>query len=390
MWGLLGSNDSEYDKMPGLFSERGEWPRASDYELLEKNNHLYVIPTKTASIEYYKPFEHVPEILKEFFTMVRKFRGYDEELLAWSESEKQLVGAQLKEKKKETDIKKGRLYLVFARKFGLLGLFFELLYNIEPSMIAYDDLEDPHQPLVRMKLYGQHRNTESPLDDFDEGNCLYNDYAIWFFPRLAKNYPLPESFLRPLSRSETRFWNEYAESIEWVSRHSEPLLTKFLWWEEWKRAAKKGAKLNDPVDPTRPGMQWLHILSFTVESVGLALEFEYDGTGLPLWQQRYVFKSLLDAIRIMHLHSRVGTFSRIKTCDWCGDIFLVPKKDPSQRWCSPRCRIHYNTTKSRSLNDKNIKQLAADGMCAEKIAAQLKLDTKWIYEWLGEEGLING
>ncbi|NLG32111.1 MAG: hypothetical protein GX550_01165 [Syntrophomonadaceae bacterium] len=331
---------------PGLFCTNGEWPRASDYELIKtkSTNLMWVAPTANAVIEYYRPFECFPDILVAFFEMASELQS------------------------DKTDERKGQAVIKFARRFGLFGLFSELINNI----LGVSTNGAEYRYVISKTLDGE----VVPLFSLLSGDNNYDSYVKYLFPRLEAPYPLP-----PGARNQkggTLFWNEYAEPIFLIQWFSSSFYKNFRTWQNWVAAKNTGASLDDPCGSSDPEIKWRQALKFSAPGIGISLEFSDKGLGS--WQQRYMFNSLIKALRIMYILDRIGTFTQVNACEWCGRIYQATK--PTARWCSTACGSGCRVTKTRKKGD--IIQLHKQGMIIQDIAAKLKIDVKWVAEWLPE------
>lgn len=366
------------DETPGLFSKSGEWPRASDYELIRENGRLYVIPTKNAKISFYRPFECFPDILKAFLSMAQELKTLNDSFNEWLRNEK-YSDDQHRNKIEKRDEKEGKAIIRFARRYGLLGLFFDFIYNIEMWSIHHSEGE--FKPIVRLTPDGEHAVRFSPYanKDFEGNNAEYDSYAKWFFPRLTSPYPMPNRYKYDFpDRANDRFWNEYAEEVRLIFFNSTGIYRKFILWQDWIKAEKRGASLDDSFDIKFPDYKWKYVLEFSVYPIGLTQEYNYQGQGA--WQQRYLFASLINALKIMHLLDRTDTFFKVRVCERCGRIYLATTA--TARWCSKACGSYFRVTKNRSK--EIIIQMHKDGISTDEISRQLKIDDKWIAEWLAE------
>lgn len=369
------------EEYPGLFSTKPEWARASDYELLEKSGRLYVVPAKDAEVEYYRPFECYLDILEAFIKMAKSIREINSQFNEWSRNltSEPDRNEYLREQKKR-DHKEGIEIIRFARRYGLLGVFFDSYHEIYNEPICNPDKSYEFISTVLMTGRGRVIVQDGPYADshINGRSCEYSHFARMFFPRLKASYPIPRGYSSVIDGSDKRFWNEYGERVDWVLSLCSGLYHDFLDWQEWIDAEKLGKTLNDHPDPDAPKYQWLHKLNFLVYPVGLALDYNHRGQGS--WQQMYIFNSLFSAIKIMHLRDRVDTFSKIRICDWCGEPFIAKK--PTARWHGPSCANHHGVTKSRKK--KKILALFKEGTTIEDIAQKVDVDIKWIAEWLDD------
>ena len=360
---------------PGLFSTNHEWARANDYELLEKKGRLYIVPVKDAVIENYRPFECYLDILEAFFKMVKSITEINDQFNEWSrnltsEPDREEYTREIKKR----DHKEGVEIIRFARQYGLLGVIFDCFHEIYNEPIYNPDASYEFIPTVLMTGQGRAIIQDGPREDpkINGRSCEYSHFARKFFPRLRASYPIPRKF------SSNRFWNEYGERVDWIFSISSRLYNDFLNWQEWRGAEKLGSSPDDIYDPKFPTLQWLHMLSFSVYPIGLALDYNHRGQGS--WQQQYLFNSLISALKIMHLRDRIAAFSQIRICDWCGNIYQTNKT--TARWHGPSCANHHGVTKSRKK--KPILELFKKGNTIEEIAQKVDVEVKWVSEWLAE------
>lgn len=103
-------------------------------------------------------------------------------------------------------------------------------------------------------------------------------------------------------------------------------------------------------------------------------------------KQYFVPENLLAAMWFQFFQAVTGE-KRYKRCDICKK--WVDVTDKNETWtthstCANRKRVAKSRKKGKAF------QMHTNGMSIEDIAVKLRIDAKWVIEWLREEGLING
>lgn len=178
-----------------------------------------------------------------------------------------------------------------------------------------------------------------------------------FFPdtpreeRETREYPLPLS---------DEFWREYGEHISHFLGAARTL-------EDALRA------LQEPSEVLR-GRDKINALA---EDVNLVLSVGADG-----FRQAWVAPSLLGALAAMAILDLAGG-KRVLRCETCGRPFVSGA--PAARYCSPTCR---HTAQKRAYRQRirQAKELHAQGLSVEEIAARLGSDAEIVHGWLQGRG----
>jgi hypothetical protein len=112
---------------PTLFTDSGLWVRFDKYGLkwftdCYGKKELFIMPSKNAHIEYYRPFEKFPDILNDIFAVKKlipkDFLRSDCDISLIKEADKLIIGNEI---------------VNFAKKYGLLGLIFNDAYEFRNS-----------------------------------------------------------------------------------------------------------------------------------------------------------------------------------------------------------------------------------------------------------------
>ena len=120
-----------------------------------------------------------------------------------------------------------------------------------------------------------------------------------FFPKLKPPYPIFDDS----NEERQRFLLNYSEPINYLLAHpSFGEIGNHL--EEKKEFENSGADINDFYRNIR-GLPWSKYLETGVRPLGIKLIYE-EGK----WHLKWQFKTLLDALQIMHINNIAGTMGQ--------------------------------------------------------------------------------
>lgn len=301
----------EFRTAPGLFTTSPEWVRFEEYEIVERERNLYVVPRKGAKMERYRPFEHYykdKSILLEFLILAYQLKMV---------SEREREAGKFDPRNQQY---RARLICRFASKYGLLGLFWKNAYAIERRIHKREG-----QTFYIVKPNLEIWNRLRSLGDLE----LYDDYAAAYFPRLGPPYP-------NCYTAEEEFWTEYGEAATEVM-----LAAAYM-----REHAQKVGEFKE--QKPYPGSLKDRIPSPQVDN--LKLDLEYDGQ---VWQLSWKFASLLDALWIMQLLNTVEQKDQVRICAFppCRRPFIGRR-----RFCSDSCGNNYRQWKKRGKLQQPVQQ----------------------------------
>jgi|GEM_PF-2035607 len=252
----------KYNKRaPGLFSGNADWLRYSCYEVVQgKEGSLLIVPSDSAKVIIYNPFDYYPEILKDFLSLGHYFIQHADE--------GGFLGQQ--------DIKLP--ILRFCNKYGLLR-------------------ERPTDPYFRIT---PKESGEPVFSESDEDVEPLLDFV-------KKAYDLYE---------RANLWNRFNEcGCDPDDVHSTVVI-------------------NGKSTP----VSWALILSTYICVDDIGAELDFNGK----WQLSWLFKTLLEALKIMIVTNITNESDTFKFCafDRCGEPFIPVH--PLQRCC---CTSHANANR---------------------------------------------
>lgn len=298
--GHLGEEDIESAKV-GLFSLSPQWFRHSGYEILEGNGGLvYIAPQQNATIEWYKPFEEFPQILLEFYNLTNEIREKQATWWKADGTEKTAVDEQFYWGREKTRGKKLAVILLkFINRYGPFGLFWQDVFGIFPGFMDGREREKG-KPSYEVLL-------NSPLL-FPDGRRIvnYDEYAKHFLPRIEPPFPV---FASGSSKEERqRFLLNYSEPVNHLLAHPAFAEVGFH-LEKKKEFENTGADIADFYKGIK-GLTWSKYLETGVWPLGIRLVYEQGG-----WHIKWEFRTLLDALQLMHINNVAGTMGqRVKIC----------------------------------------------------------------------------
>jgi len=293
------NEDIESPKV-GLFSMSPQWFRHSGYELLEDNRGLfYIKPQQNAKIEWYKPFEEFPQILLEFYKLVNEIHEIKKNWWKKDKAEEPAINEQFYwERDKRRKKKIAAILLEFVNRYGPFGLFWQDVLEICAEFIDGKEFNG-YRVLLAGSLFPVVLTNGQRI-------VRYNEYAKYFFPQLKPPFPVPTGDSSKEERQ--KFLINYSEPINYLLVH--PAFAEIgNHLEKKKEFENSGADINDFYKNIK-GLPWAKYLETEVWPLGIKLIYE-EGK----WRLRWHFKTLLDALRIMHINNIAGTMGqKVKIC----------------------------------------------------------------------------
>lgn len=291
-----------------------DWIRYSDY--LYKTNdsgQVYIIPTKGSTFSMYNPFDVAEDLLLDLLKI-------GDEALQPTKNEDKL--------KKEV--------LVFAKKYGLLGLMSASVYN--RNIIGEDQvlfIENNH--IGEEKIMDGERYLRLFTPFAEDEDIKVKEYKNRLY--LTKNEDSPIFYgKRPLVM-DLMFSRFYSEELSWIINFAAMLVSHFNQLLIYKNSSHH---LTESVT----------ILAdkFHAEKIGFTIN-QLDKTNIS-WQ----FDSLKTTIETIYAFAVTDEKIFLNRCEHCRNFFIA--KSDREKYCSPVCRNRFNVKKSRerkSSLEKTIK-----------------------------------
>lgn len=287
---------------------KSDWIRYSDYELKEDlSGSLYIVPTETSEFTIYNPFDVANEIVFDLLALGDDALKGEEE--------------------------KGTLYekcILFAKKYGLLGLITASVYN--------------------RHIAGEHEVL------FIEGNLLgqthtmdVSQYMKYFFPFANEE----EIYVKKM-RKETivfkaedspKFYGKrplildlvfsrfYAERVDWLIEFSKNIAAHFNQVLIYRKS-----RLTDDVTVLAG--------KFKAEKIGLTVTVRENAE---LSWEVDALKTVIETLYAFKVTDRESILSR---CVYCHKIFEA--KSSREKYCSASCRNCANVIKSRQRKKEQL------------------------------------
>jgi len=291
-----------------------DWIRYSDYEL-KKNDagEIYIIPTEEAAFSMYNPFNVAEELLMDLMRI----------------GDKALKAEAQKEENDEEELKSA--ILIFAKKYGLLGLISASVYN--RNIIGEDNvLLMDNNYITKEKIMDGSKYINMFLPFVEEGDILVNKYKNCV--DLVKREDSPKFYGKRPVVLDLVFSRFYSEKISWIIDFAKMISSHFNQLLMYRNSS---AYLTENVT--------IMAGRFHAEKIGFTI-CQLDKTTIA-WE----FDSLKTAIETIYAFTVTDEATLLNRCKHCGDIFIT--NNARAKYCSPSCRNCANVKKSRERNSKN-------------------------------------
>lgn len=353
----------ELDK-PRPYGGQVRFPRFSGYELVE-GRHFRIIPTENARIEWYRPFEYEPDILRDYLNVVSEIKKVND-IKAFP---RQFVRDAPK-------------IIDFCIKYGFLtGPNEEDLLN-EYGVIDFIRERDIEYWAERVKVTPK-QFTKVFEKDFEAIKSSFDTWVLQAFRGLWKKKDIETITENPATSwppsPEDRLKLAHGDSIH--SWYIEALCDYFNLWRSF---VEGGFHPTDPYTESRPegpghtrlealmaaarrvrfvvpasvrtgqirAKTWAEVLTFPELETKVYLSL-VDGR----WRIDYKPTTLADALQIMLMNLIAGAKEQIRYCalEECGRAFTTT--DPRAHYCCPlhsqRGRIRkYRAARKQSETEK--------------------------------------
>lgn len=286
-----------------------DWIRYSDYEFKEdRDGKIYIIPTEEAVFSMYNPFDVAEDLLVDLMEIGQE---------------------ALKEKVQKDDVNKEKLIhsiLIFAKKYGLLGLISASVYN--RNIIGDDNvllIENNH--VTKEKIVDGNKYVDWFIPFVEKGDIEIGEYKNRVY--LGKREDSPKFYGKRPVVLDLVFSRFYSEQIDWIIDFAKMIVLHFNQLLMYRNSS---TYLTENVT----------ILAgqFHAEKIGFTIN-QLDKTTIA-WE----FDSLKTTIETIYAFAVTDENTLLNRCKHCEKIFIT--NNVRAKYCSPVCRNRANVKKSRS------------------------------------------
>ncbi|WP_432666440.1 CGNR zinc finger domain-containing protein [Wukongibacter baidiensis] len=286
-----------------------DWIRYSDYEYKEsESGELYIAPTVKANFSMYNPFDVAEDLLIDLMRIGE-----------WA-----LKADGDADEKYNDELKK--TILIFAKKYGLLGLISASVYN---RNIVGDDtvmsIENNHVTKEKIMDGTKYMNLFIPFAE--EGEVVVGEYKNSVY--LGKSEDSPKFYGKRPVVMDLIFSRFYAEQVKWIIDFAKMIVSHFNQLLMYRNSS---TYLVENVT--------IMAGQFHAEKIGFTIN-QLDKTTIA-WQ----FDSLKTTIETIYAFAVTDEKILLNRCSHCGSVFIA--KSDREKYCNPACRNRANVKKSRS------------------------------------------
>ena len=286
-----------------------DWIKYSDYEYRnDEAGNTYLKPVEEARFIMYNPFDTAEDLLIDILKIGEVARSYT------------------KSKNDDEYEKIKKMVLLFAKKYGLLGLVSASTYNrdvIGDTEILVIDKNyiglkaKSIQADAYMKLF-------TPFADEDDLSIRYHKNSV----DLRKAEDSPKFFgKRPLVM-DLIFSKFYHEKLDWIINFAKMLAEHFSQLLVYRASA---GHLTEQVT--------IMANTFKANKIGFTIN-QLDKT-IIAWE----FDSLKTTIETIYAFAVTDKVTILTRCEHCGDFYIALSN--REKYCGPLCRNRSNVQKSR-------------------------------------------
>ena len=286
-----------------------DWIKYADYEYKsDSEGNVYIKPKEGAGFSMYNPFNIAEEILIDFLKIGETSRNY-------YKNENQEIFEEIK-----------KMVLIFARKYGLLGLISASTYN--------RNIIGDKEVLVIEKNYIGIKDTSIDTEDYIKlftPFVLEDDLRLRYYNNcvdLVKADDSPKFYGKRPPVMDLIFSKFYTERLEWIMKFSGMLSEHFRQLLIYRATS---AHLTEQVTILAD--------TFKANKIGFTIS-QLDKTNI-VWE----FDSLKTTIEIIYAFAVTDENILLSCCEHCGDFYLALSN--REKYCSPVCRNRSNVQKSR-------------------------------------------
>lgn len=286
-----------------------DWIRYSDYEFKESDDgEMYIIPTEDAAFTMYNPFNVAEDLLLDLMKIGEEALKVDSNT----------------EKHDESKLK--NTIMIFAKKYGLLGLISSSVYN--RNIIGDDQvllIENNH--ITKEKIMDGNKYIHQFIPFTEEDDVVFNKYRNCIDVR--KREDSPKFYGKRPIVMDLIFSRFYSEKINWIIDFAKMIVSHFNQLLTFKDSS---AYLTENIT--------IMAGRFHAEKIGFTIN-QLDKTTIA-WQ----FDSLKTTIETIYAFAVTDENILLNRCSNCGNIFIA--NSAREKYCSPSCRNCANVRKSRS------------------------------------------
>lgn len=299
-----------------VLSGRGTWPRYSAYEIVKTEHSVYVAPKPGARLEFYRPFDHYPQILVDFLSMAKELAAASEDPFPPDFVSRDLWSAARKSKLQKVA---EEAVLPFVGRYGLLGLYSYFIVDWVWECQRWDEEAGECKEWgVSLTLSGEW---------WGPNKMRYSEYARWFYPEDAIPRFNPDLFHHSVLERQRESVDNIMAATSWLYR-------QYSIWSEFSTA--KSQPHPDEFWDEQREIPWSARLEQIAVPAQVGIVFR---NGRPEMDWR--FTSLLEALGIMLVENITVADHPVRTCLVCGTPFIPSRSDS---WgCSP---AHRNTIRT--------------------------------------------
>lgn len=286
-----------------------DWIRYSDYEYKKSEmGDLYIVPTPEATFSMYNPFDVAEDLLMDFMRIG--------EYALKSEGDE---NSEYNEELKNT-------ILIFAKKYGLLGLISASVYN--RNVIGDDNvmfIENNH--LKKEKVMDGTKYLDLFIPFAEEDDIVVGEYKNSVY--LGKSEDSPRFYGKRPIVMDLIFSRFYAEQVKWILDFAKMIVSHFNQLLMYRNSS---SYLVENVT--------IMAGHFHAEKIGFTIN-QLDKTTIA-WQ----FDSLKTTIETIYAFAVTDEKILLNRCNHCGNVFIANSN--REKYCNPACRNRANVKKSRS------------------------------------------
>ncbi len=281
-----------------------DWIRYSSYEFKEdEQGALYIIPTKDAVFSMYNPFDVAEDLLMDLMDIGQR---------------------ALKTELNDPELKNA--IIIFAKKYGLLGLISASVYN--RNIIGEDHvlmIEGNHITKERILKAKEYIKLFIPF--VEEGEVVFKTYRNSV--DVSKWEESPKFFGKRPVVMDLIFSRFYAEQVKWIIDFAKLIVSHF---DQLLMYRSSSVYLTENVT--------IMAGRFHAEKIGFTIN-QLDKTTIA-WQ----FDSLKTTIETIYAFGVTDEKVLLSRCRHCDQIFIA--NSSREKYCSPSCRNYANVKKSRN------------------------------------------
>jgi len=285
-----------------------DWIKYSDYEFRETpNNEVYITPTENATFSMYNPFNVAEDLLIHLMKI----------------GDIALKIKDKTEKRNNHEIKKE--ILLFAKKYGLLGLISASVYN--RNIIGEENvllIENNH--ITKEKIMDANKYINKFIPFIEEGEVTFKEYRN--YTDVVKREDSPKFFGKRPIVMDLIFSRFYTEQIDWIIDFAQMICNHFNQLLLYRRSSNY---LTENVT--------IMAGQFHAEKIGFTIN-QLDKT-IIAWQ----FDSLKTTIETIYAFAVTDEKVILSRCSHCGNIYIA--NSDREKYCNPACRNRANVQKSR-------------------------------------------